>query len=114
MVALQEGEVIGTISIKWKTEFASRQIFPAWKNFYRFGKWNLMKMFIGLSFLDHEPQAGECYIARKQLPIPYIIQRENMELHGKEIEMNHDKGRIVSTRHPPFRKYRLYPLIHFT
>ncbi len=25
-----------------------------------------------------------------------------MELHGEEIEMNHDKGRIVSTRHPPF------------
>ena len=25
-----------------------------------------------------------------------------MELHGEEIEMKHDKGRIVSTRHPPF------------
>ncbi|NTU29641.1 GNAT family N-acetyltransferase [Brevibacillus sp. HB1.1] len=62
MVALQEGEVIGTISIKWKTEFDSRRIFPAWKNFYRFGRWNLLKMFIGLSFLDHKPQAGECYI----------------------------------------------------
>ncbi|NRR19914.1 N-acetyltransferase [Brevibacillus sp. MS2.2] len=62
MVALQEGEVIGTISIKWKTESTSMPTFPAWKNFHRFGKWNLLKMFIGLSFLDHKPEAGECYI----------------------------------------------------
>lgn len=62
MVALQEGEVIGTISIKWKTESTSMPTFPAWKNFHRFGKWTLLKMFIGLSFLDHKPEAGECYI----------------------------------------------------
>lgn len=41
-------------------------------------------------------------IARKQLPLTYFIQGEKMELHGEEIEITHDKGRIVSTRHPPF------------
>ncbi|MED1783819.1 GNAT family N-acetyltransferase [Brevibacillus fortis] len=62
MVALQDGEVIGSISIKWKSESERNQQLPSWKNFRRFGKWNLLKMFIGLSLLDHKPQAGECYI----------------------------------------------------
>ncbi|MFF0826387.1 GNAT family N-acetyltransferase [Brevibacillus sp. NPDC003359] len=62
MVALQDGEVIGSISIKWKSEAESNQKLPSWKNFHRFGKWNLLKMFIGLSLLDHKPHAGECYI----------------------------------------------------
>ncbi|TCZ80829.1 GNAT family N-acetyltransferase [Paenibacillus albiflavus] len=65
MVALQEGEVIGTICIKWKPEsdMKQRQDRPSWKSFNRFGKWNLFKMLIGLYLLDHKPQAGECYIA---------------------------------------------------
>ncbi|KOY14771.1 GNAT family N-acetyltransferase [Paenibacillus xylanivorans] len=63
MVALQDGEVIGTISIKWKPESDIKQKLPSWKNFNRLGKWNLLKMLIGLSLLDHKPQAGECYIA---------------------------------------------------
>ncbi|MEC0090765.1 GNAT family N-acetyltransferase [Paenibacillus macquariensis] len=65
MVALQDGEVIGTISIKWKPESdkKQKQEFPSWKSFNRLGKWNLLKMLIGLSLLDHKPQAGECYIA---------------------------------------------------
>lgn len=63
MVALQDGEVIGTISIKWKPVSDRKQKLPSWKNFNRLGKWNLLKMLIGLSLLDHKPQAGECYIA---------------------------------------------------
>ncbi|UNK16019.1 GNAT family N-acetyltransferase [Paenibacillus sp. N3/727] len=65
MVALQDGEVIGTISIKWKpvSDVKHKQEFPSWKSFNRLGKWNLLKMLIGLSLLDHKPQAGECYIA---------------------------------------------------
>jgi ribosomal protein S18 acetylase RimI-like enzyme len=65
MVALQEGEVIGTISIKWKAEAdrKQKQELSSWKSFNRFGGWNLLKMLIGLYFLNHEPQAGECYIA---------------------------------------------------
>ncbi|CAH1057382.1 GNAT family N-acetyltransferase [Paenibacillus pseudetheri] len=65
MAALQDGEVIGTISIKWKPEYdmKQKQKLPSWKSFNRLGKWNLVKMLIGLSLLDHKPQAGECYIA---------------------------------------------------
>ncbi|MBE9914115.1 GNAT family N-acetyltransferase [Paenibacillus donghaensis] len=66
MIALQDGEVIGTLSIKWKAKSnmkQEKQRFPSWKSFNSFGKWNFLKMLIGLSFLDHKPQAGECYIA---------------------------------------------------
>ncbi len=65
MVTLQEGEVIGTISVKWKPEsdMKQKQVFPSRKSFNQFGRWNLLKMLIGLSLLDHKPQAGECYIA---------------------------------------------------
>lgn len=64
MVALQDGEVIGSMSIKWKPEsdIKHKQKLPSWKSFDRLGKWNLLKMLIGLSFLNHKPQAGECYI----------------------------------------------------
>lgn len=63
VVALQEGEVIGTISIKWKTKSVIKQKIPSWKSFNYFGKWNLVKMLFGLYLLNHEPQSGECYIA---------------------------------------------------
>lgn len=65
MVALQEGIVIGTISVKWKPEFIvkQQQKLPSLKNFKQFGKWSLLKLLIGVSLLNHKPQAGECYIA---------------------------------------------------
>lgn len=65
MVALQDGEVIGTISIKWKHEsdIKQKQELPSWKSFNKLGQWNLLKMLIGLSILDYKPQSGECYIA---------------------------------------------------
>lgn len=66
MVALQEREVIGTLSIKWNANSdikEEKKQLPSWRSFNSFGKWNLLKLFIGLSLLDHKPQAGECYIA---------------------------------------------------
>lgn len=66
IVALQEGEVIGTLSIKWNANSEikeEKKQLPSWRSFNSFGKWNLLKLFIGLSLLDHKPQAGECYIA---------------------------------------------------
>lgn len=65
MIALQDGKVIGTISIKWnpESEMKQKQKLPSCKSFNRFGKWKLIKMLIGLYFLDHKPKAGECYIA---------------------------------------------------
>lgn len=65
MVALQEGEVIGTISVKWKPEFAvkQKQKLPSFTCFKQFGKWNLVKLMIGISLLNHKPKVGECYIA---------------------------------------------------
>ncbi|UVI30254.1 GNAT family N-acetyltransferase [Paenibacillus spongiae] len=65
MVVLLEGIVVGTMSIQWKgdsdPELKRKPL--SWKSFNRFGKWNLMKMMLGLHFLEHKPQAGECYIA---------------------------------------------------
>ncbi|MFB6363442.1 GNAT family N-acetyltransferase [Paenibacillus elgii] len=68
MVALQEGEVIGTISIKWRSESDTKQKqkqkFPSMKSFKGFRKWKLFKMLIGLYFFeDHKPEAGECHIS---------------------------------------------------
>ncbi|UHA76268.1 GNAT family N-acetyltransferase [Paenibacillus sp. 481] len=64
MVALQNGEVIGTISVKWKGESdnRSKQKLSSWKSFNSFGKWNLLKMLIGLYLFKHTPEIGECYI----------------------------------------------------
>ncbi|MDQ0113235.1 GNAT family N-acetyltransferase [Paenibacillus harenae] len=66
MVALQQGEVIGSIAIKWKPAIDTKknnQKLPSWRNFSIFGRWNLIKMLIGLYVLDYKPESGECYIA---------------------------------------------------
>ncbi|MGG3508552.1 GNAT family N-acetyltransferase [Paenibacillus lautus] len=65
MIALQDGEVIGTISIKRKieTSIKNKQRKFSWKSFKSFGKWNVFKMSIGLYLFDYKPQDGECYIA---------------------------------------------------
>ncbi|MNH88955.1 Mycothiol acetyltransferase [compost metagenome] len=66
MVALQQGEVIGSIAIKWKPMIdtkKNRQRLPSWRIVSLFGRWNLIKMLIGLYVLDHKPESGECYIA---------------------------------------------------
>lgn len=66
MVALQQGEVIGSIAMKWKPIVdtkKNKQKLPSWRIFSLFGRWNLIKMLIGLSVLDHKPESGECYIA---------------------------------------------------
>ncbi|WP_374016172.1 GNAT family N-acetyltransferase [Paenibacillus thiaminolyticus] len=66
IVALQEGEVIGTLSIKWNADSDRKQDkrkLPSWRRFNSIGTWNFLKLLIGLSLLDHQPQAGECYIA---------------------------------------------------
>ncbi|WP_232380994.1 GNAT family N-acetyltransferase [Paenibacillus tianjinensis] len=66
MVALQQGEVIGSIAIKRKPIVdtkKSRQKLPSWRMLSQFGSWSLIKMLIGLYVLDHKPEPGECYIA---------------------------------------------------
>ncbi len=65
MVALQDGEVIGTISIKMKIETnrKNKQSKFSWTSFKGFGKWNVFKMSIGLYLFDYKPKKGECYIA---------------------------------------------------
>jgi ribosomal protein S18 acetylase RimI-like enzyme len=66
IVALQEGEVIGTLSIKWNADSSGKKQekrkVPSWRSFNSIGTWNLLTLLIGLSLLDHQPQAGECYI----------------------------------------------------
>ncbi|MCG7407046.1 GNAT family N-acetyltransferase [Paenibacillus sp. ACRRX] len=66
VIAVYEGEVIGTLSIKWNVGSIIKQEKKAsasWKNFSRFSKWNAVKLFLGLWSLEHKPQVGECYIA---------------------------------------------------
>lgn len=65
MVALQDREVIGTISIKRKlvTNIKNKQGTFPWRSFKSFGKWNVIKMAIGLHLFDYKPENGECYIA---------------------------------------------------
>ncbi|WMT40940.1 GNAT family N-acetyltransferase [Paenibacillus sp. D2_2] len=64
MVALQDGDVLGTMSIKWEAKSSMKQQkkLPPWKSFDMIGKWTLFKMLLGLHFLEHKPQARECYI----------------------------------------------------
>lgn len=64
MIALQGGEVVGSVCIKVKAELNIKQEimnFP-WCDFNLFGKRNLFKLFLSLCLLNHQPQAGECYI----------------------------------------------------
>lgn len=66
IVALQAGEVIGTLSIKWSANSDVQQEtrkLPTWKEFNHIGKWTFLKLLIGLSLLEHKPLAKECYIA---------------------------------------------------
>ncbi|OAB41879.1 hypothetical protein [Paenibacillus glacialis] len=47
MIALQEGEVIGTLSIKWYVKSnmqQEKQNLPPWKSFNSFGIWNFLKL----------------------------------------------------------------------
>ncbi|WP_433944748.1 GNAT family N-acetyltransferase [Paenibacillus sp. SN-8-1] len=66
MVALHQGEVIGSIAIKWRPDHGikrNKQRLPPWRILSQFGRWNLIKLLIGLYVLDHEPEPYECYIA---------------------------------------------------
>ena len=65
MVALLDGNVVGTMSIQWKgdSNIKQRRTPFSWSSFKRFGTWNFLKMMIGLQFLEHNPHKGECYIA---------------------------------------------------
>jgi len=65
MVVLLGGVVVGTMSIQWKGDPDSdhKRKPLSWKSFDRFGKRNLLKMMLGLHFLEHKPREGECYIA---------------------------------------------------
>jgi len=64
VIARQAGEVVGSLCIKGKAETNMKPealSFP-WRDFNEIGKWNLFKLFFALYFLNHQPQAGECYI----------------------------------------------------
>ncbi|GGF90692.1 hypothetical protein GCM10010912_39770 [Paenibacillus albidus] len=66
VVAMQNGEVIGTLALKWKPEHPidpQGQHRPSWQDFDGLGKWSLLKLLLGLYYLDHKPKDRECYIA---------------------------------------------------
>lgn len=69
VVAIQNGEVIGTLSLKWSQEFSldkQARHRPSWQDFSDFsmlGKWSLLKLLLGLHYLGYQPKGRECYIA---------------------------------------------------
>ncbi|KQN97751.1 GNAT family N-acetyltransferase [Paenibacillus sp. Leaf72] len=68
VVALQAGNIVGTLSIKWWPESelegsTPQPMLPLWREFRIFGKGALLKLLLGLYFLSYKPQPGECYIA---------------------------------------------------
>jgi ribosomal protein S18 acetylase RimI-like enzyme len=65
MVALQSEEVVGSLSIKWNATPNTKQEAQKipWHLFKLFGKWNSVKLFLALYFLNHQPQDREYYIA---------------------------------------------------
>jgi ribosomal protein S18 acetylase RimI-like enzyme len=65
MVIQEDGKIIGTILLKWKSGNSARNSEEGihFKQFVnRFGLINVCKFFIGMGFLDHRPQEQECYI----------------------------------------------------
>lgn len=66
LVALQDGEVVGTLSFKRKPDHdmkqEQKQRTLSWKNFNKVNKWSLIKLLTGLYLLNHRPQVGECYV----------------------------------------------------
>lgn len=66
LVALQDGEVIGTLGFKHKPDHVMKQEQNqrtlSWKSFNKVSKWSLLKLLFGLYLLDHRPQVGECYV----------------------------------------------------
>jgi len=63
IVALQNGEAIGTLSMKWKANPGTKQAKHELPScFNMFGTWNSLKLQLGLHFLNYQPRAGECYI----------------------------------------------------
>ncbi|MFC6647808.1 GNAT family N-acetyltransferase [Paenibacillus rhizoplanae] len=65
MVAVQQGEVIGSIAIKRTPEarlLGKRQTPPLPGTSQLLGKRGMIRMLIGLYVLDHTPASGECYI----------------------------------------------------
>lgn len=70
LVALQDGEVLGTIGLKWKPGSGGTEKFTGglfhkmgFTHFAGFGIWNTFKLLFGLYMLDYRPQAGECYVS---------------------------------------------------
>lgn len=65
VVAKENGEVVGTVCLKWKGTHSSArthdQIHFA-QLFKQFGYLNVCKFIVGLHFLNYKPRAHECYI----------------------------------------------------
>ncbi|MGZ9583182.1 GNAT family N-acetyltransferase [Paenibacillus marinisediminis] len=65
VVAKENGEVVGTLSLKWKgtrsSDRTTDQIHFA-ELFRQFGYLNVCKFIVGLQFLNYKPREYECYI----------------------------------------------------
>ncbi|WP_340003596.1 GNAT family N-acetyltransferase [Paenibacillus sp. FSL K6-0276] len=69
IVAKENGEVVGTLSLKWKDNRSSDRIklksshpISFSQLFKQFGYLNVCKFMVGLYFLNYQPEANECYV----------------------------------------------------
>lgn len=65
-VARQHGDVVGTMSVKWKgaERISSHSTVDStwWSKCNGIGNWKLFKLVTGLYLLQHSPELEECYI----------------------------------------------------
>lgn len=68
IVARQQGEVVGTMCMKWKgtksnkSNKSNKSKSTWWSKCNSIGNWNLFKLVTGLYLLQHSPELEECYI----------------------------------------------------
>ncbi|WP_339168258.1 GNAT family N-acetyltransferase [Paenibacillus sp. FSL H7-0943] len=70
IIAYENGEVVGTIYLKWQDTISLKKgsikplnRAPFLQLFKKFGYLNVCKLILGLYFLDYQPRAKECYVA---------------------------------------------------
>ncbi|WP_246053970.1 GNAT family N-acetyltransferase [Paenibacillus anaericanus] len=103
MVVKEDGELVGTIFLKWKDESSPPKISTNYNSralFKQFGFITVCKFIIGMGMLEYKPQEQECYI-------------EHIAIHS--MYRNQGMGKLVLTwakdfvqQHPEFEELTLF------
>lgn len=103
MVVKEDGELVGTIFLKWEDESSTPKISTNYNSralFKQFGFITVCKFLIGMGMLEYKPKERECYI-------------EHIAIHSRY--RNQGMGKLVLTwakdfvlQHPEFEKLTLF------